>query len=92
MKLLFSKTAKLYQIFRTARNRPAGTALCRFRGNQSILSRTRDADSGAAEEIEKKSGIELFDEFYTLQNGQPLSAEQRAFAEEVLESLKEGTV
>ena len=45
-----------------------------------------------AEAIEKKSGIELFDEFYTLQNGQPLNEEQRAFAEEVLESLKEGMV
>lgn len=55
--------------------------------------RTRaSADPGMAEAIEKKSGIELFDEFYTLQNGQPLSEEQRAFAEEVLESLKEGTV
>lgn len=55
--------------------------------------RTRaSADPGMAEAIEKKSGVELFDEFYTLQNGQPLSEEQRAFAEEVLESLKEGTV
>ena len=42
------------------------------------------------EEMEKKSGIELFDEFYTVQNGQPLSEEQRAFAEALLESLKEG--
>ena len=42
------------------------------------------------EDIEKKSGIELFDQFYTIQNGQPLSGEQRAFAEELLESLKEG--
>ena len=39
--------------------------------------------------MERKSGIELFDEFYTKQNGQPLSAEQRAFAEETLEGLKE---
>ena len=55
--------------------------------------RTRaSSEIGAAEEIERKSGIELFDEFYTLQNGQPLSAEQRAFAQKVLESLKEGTV
>ena len=55
--------------------------------------RTRSSsDMGMAEEIEKKSDIELFDEFYTLQNGQPLSGEQKAFAEEVLESLKEGTV
>lgn len=55
--------------------------------------RTRaSSETGGAEEIEKKSGIDLFDEFYTLQNGQPLSGEQRAFAEELLESLKEGTV
>lgn len=55
--------------------------------------RTRaSSETGVAEEIEKKSGIDLFDEFYTLQNGQPLSEEQRAFAEELLESLKEGTV
>lgn len=55
--------------------------------------RTRaSSETGGAEEIEKKSGIDLFDEFYTLQNGQPLSEEQRAFAEELLESLKEGTV
>jgi len=53
--------------------------------------RTRaSAEVGAAEAMEKKSGIELFDEFYTLQNGQPLSEEQRAFAEKLLEELKEG--
>ena len=52
--------------------------------------RTRStADVGAAEELERKSEIELFNEFYTAQNGQPLSEEQRAFAEELLESLKE---
>jgi exonuclease SbcD len=52
--------------------------------------RTRNAaETGAAEEMERKSAIELFDEFYTKQNGQPLSAEQRAFAEETLEKLKE---
>ena len=52
--------------------------------------RTRaSGETGAAEEIEKKSGIELFDEFYTLQNGGPLSAEQRAFAEKLLESPEE---
>ena len=53
--------------------------------------RTRaSSEIQAIEEIEKKSGIELFDEFYTAQNGQPLSGEQRAFAEELLERLKEG--
>ena len=53
--------------------------------------RTRaSSEIQAIEEIEKKSGIELFDEFYTAQNGQPLSGEQRAFAEGLLERLKEG--
>ena len=53
--------------------------------------RTRaSSEVSAVEEMEKKSGIELFDEFYTVQNGQPLSEEQRAFAEALLESLKEG--
>ena len=53
--------------------------------------RTRaSSDVGAAEETGRKSEIELFNEFYTAQNGQPLSEEQRAFAEGLLESLKEG--
>ena len=53
--------------------------------------RTRtSSEIDAAEEIEKKSEIELFDQFYTIQNGQPLGEEQRAFAEELLECLKEG--
>ena len=52
--------------------------------------RTRTAsDIGNVEEPEKKSEIELFDEFYTKQNGQPLSGEQRSFAGELLEKLKE---
>ena len=54
-------------------------------------TRTRSsAEIAAAEETERKSGIGLFDEFYTVQNGQGLSEEQRAFAESLLESLKEG--
>lgn len=52
--------------------------------------RTRTSpEMAAAEAVRNKSGIELFDEFYTLQNGQPLSGEQRAFAEKLLEELKE---
>lgn len=52
--------------------------------------RTRTAsDVGFAEAVEQKSRIELFEEFYTAQNGQPMTEEQRAFAEELLESLKE---
>ena len=53
--------------------------------------RTRmSSDVGMAETAERKSGIELFDEFYAAQNGQPLTEEQRIFAEGLLESLKEG--
>lgn len=55
--------------------------------------RTRSSSEiEATEAMEKKSGIELFEEFYAAQNGQPMSGEQRAFAEELLESLKEETV
>ena len=43
----------------------------------------------AAEGAERKSGIELFGEFFLPQNGMPLSDEQRAFAEELLRKLEE---
>ena len=52
--------------------------------------RTRAAgDVAALEETEQRSSIELFDEFYTRQNGQPMGGEQRGFAAELLESLEE---
>ena len=52
--------------------------------------RTRTASlTGLAEETERKSEMELFEEFYAGQNGQPLSGEQRSFAETLLEKLKE---
>ncbi len=52
--------------------------------------RTRTASlTGLAEEAERKSEMELFEEFYAGQNGQPLSGEQRSFAEALLEKLKE---
>ena len=52
--------------------------------------RTRTAaDIENVEAPERKSEIELFGEFYEKQNGQPMSGEQRAFAEELLEKLKE---
>ena len=52
--------------------------------------RTRSSSEvGMAGEIEQKSGIALFDEFYTAQNGQPLSDQQRKYAGEMLERLKE---
>lgn len=53
--------------------------------------RTRaSSEIGMAEEAERRSGIELFGEFYAAQNGQDMNEEQRAFAEGLLESLKEG--
>ena len=53
-------------------------------------TRTRAASPvGEAENPEQKSEIELFMEFYEKQNGQPMSPEQRAFSEKIIESLKE---
>ena len=42
----------------------------------------------AADEMERKSEIELFAEFYEKQNGLPLSVEQREFAENLISRLK----
>lgn len=52
--------------------------------------RTRTStEIGVADGMEKKSEIDLFDEFYTAQNGQALTDEQKTFALELLENLKE---
>ena len=52
--------------------------------------RTRTVSGvGEVDDIEHKSEIELFNEFFERQNGQPLSDEQRSFAEAILEGLKE---
>lgn len=42
-----------------------------------------------AEEIEQKTELELFAEFYELQNNQPMSDEQAAFAAQLIEKCKE---
>lgn len=53
-------------------------------------SRTRqDRDVESVAEIEQKSEIQLFEEFYELQNNQPMSPEQREYMEETIEGLKE---
>ena len=53
--------------------------------------RTRtSAELTGAEELERKSPLELFAEFYEKQNGQPLSQEQRAFSEAMMEEIWEG--
>ena len=53
--------------------------------------RTRSsADLSGAEEPERKSPLTLFGEFYEQQNGSPLSEEQRAFSEKLMEEIWEG--
>lgn len=52
-------------------------------------SRTRqDRTVEAAEQAERKSELELFGEFFELQNNQPMSAEQAAYMERLIADLK----
>ena len=39
---------------------------------------------------ERKSEMELFEEFFRLQNNRPMGEEQRAFAGKLLQEIKEG--
>lgn len=49
-------------------------------------SRTRrEQKVEAAEDVEQKSELELFEEFYELQNNQPMSAQQREFVKKLIE-------
>ena len=41
-------------------------------------------------EVEQKSPMELFKEFYEIQNNQSLSEDQREFMEEIIEEIWEG--
>ena len=52
--------------------------------NSQVLDRAAD--------ISRKSELELFDELYTKQNNQPMSDEQRAFVQALIEAIKEGMV
>ena len=55
-------------------------------------TRTRlSAELTAAPEAERRTEIDLFADFYALQNGQPLSEEQRALSERIFAELKEET-
>ena len=47
---------------------------------------------GSAEDVKRKSPIQLFEELYELQNNQPMSEEQHQFALELIESIWEGHV
>lgn len=52
--------------------------------------RTRsNTEVRAAERVEEKSELELFQEFYELQNNQPMTEVQEQFVEELLRGMKE---
>lgn len=55
--------------------------------NQRTRSRAQVTGGEAAE---KKNPLELFEEFYELQNNQPMGEEQRAFAKELIRKIWEG--
>lgn len=48
---------------------------------------TQEVD--AAQAVEKKTEIELFYEFYELQNNQPMTQQQKDFAEQLIREIKE---
>ena len=50
----------------------------------------RDQVIEAAEDVRRRSPLELFEELYMLQNNHPVGDEQRAVLEELIEELKEG--
>ena len=54
-------------------------------------TRTNQVISGA-EDVKSKSPLQLFEELYEQQNNQPMSEVQRAFALELIESIREGSV
>ena len=54
-------------------------------------TRTNQVIDGA-EDVQRKSPLELFGELYELQNNQPMSHEQRVFSQELIESIWEGNV
>ena len=54
-------------------------------------TRTNQVINGA-EDVQRKSPLELFDELYELQNNQPMSEEQRGFMQELIETIWEGNL
>jgi len=42
-----------------------------------------------AEDVQRKSPLELFEELYSSQNNQPMSEEQRRFTQELIERIRE---
>lgn len=43
----------------------------------------------AATDVQRKTPLELFEELYEVQNNQPMSKEQRTFAQDLIESIWE---
>lgn len=55
--------------------------------------RTRNnSELGSCDEVEKKSPLELFAEFYEMQNNQPMSEEQLSFSKELIEKIWEDEI
>ena len=54
-------------------------------------TRTNQIIDGAID-VQRKSPLQLFEELYELQNNQPMSAVQRSFTQELIESIWEGHV
>ena len=53
-------------------------------------ARTRtDHVIDAAADVQRKTPLELFEELYELQNNQPMNEEQRAFAQDLIEQIRE---
>ena len=53
--------------------------------------RTRESrEITGAEEMKEKSAQELFEEFYELQNNQPVSSEQKRFLQKLIRDIQEG--
>ena len=56
-------------------------------------TRTRtDRVIDAAADVQRKAPLELFEELYEMQNNQPMSEEQRIFAQDLIESIWEERV
>lgn len=56
-------------------------------------TRTRtDRIIDAAEDMQRRSPLELFDELYELQNNRPMSDRQRSFVQELIDILQEGSL
>ena len=43
----------------------------------------------SAKSVEKKSELELFEEFFEIQNNQPVSEQQRRFVERLIQEIQE---